>query len=621
MDQNWRYFGYDINRLRREMAGEGVHTYDNVATTYSAHWNQGKTAERMTVPPELPEEAQTPAPDDEFNSLTIERIKDQIMGEQPGTTMDRAIYWSNVESMLFFVQNELFDQTDGLAADWESPAAKEAYLTKVGETLAHIEMWREAAEANHVGLSSLAGAMWSAQDRMKELWRRYQEALIKAADNSWGGQPLDDDPNRDKYREYILSQPRDLFVEPVREEYNEEARRLISETADSYSSAISKLETARANRMEPMNAILHPAATGEPIPSLPSVGSLNIHGVPSAFNGPVPAPPGGAPRAPDSVPSAALTASPPSVPSASPAVPVAGNWRHLGRTTAPQGHVPPPPFASSAVKPGNSPSIPPGGSTIRPAVGAPGRIMPPPGGAGVQSLKQGKVLDNRVTNSAESGTGQGFGVKPPPATGVPPGNRRDDKQAASSEEPGKLESQEAFRVPPPSSPGLLGATKNTKTTKKRQKPAPPAERAQVPWGVVPPVVSNARLATRGNAGKKPGKRPAVVEGAVSSEFTAGVGTGVTPVFEGGLAEPRELSGQRLRGDVPGALRGQAPTAAQAGSGAVQADRAARSLPRSVSNPPQRTDESWEVTTPGGPVVSGTQNEEYRAEPRKTLGLR
>ncbi|MEU3273993.1 hypothetical protein ABZ639_24410 [Saccharomonospora sp. NPDC006951] len=704
MDPNWKYFGYDINRLRQDLSGESVAVQHvpGYTVTYSSYWNQGKPYDEQSAPPMLLEDAQTPGPDsDAAERLDIDQINDQIMGEQPGTTSDRATQWWNVEAMLFFVQNELFNQTSSLEAEWESPAAKEAYLMKVGETLAHIEMWREAAEANHLGLSLLAGAMRTAQTDMKDLWKRYKEAMWQATDDYLNAPPagspyatsgplagLKGDA-RTAVRQSVLDRYDLPFMKEQREKYNEEARQLISDTANSYSDAISKLESARANRMAPMNAILHPEATGMPLPPMPPGGGPTPPGGgPTSFSGPTPAPPGGtpaapafngappppmfggaqppggAPRAPGARPPAAPTlaprtppptpvvnppnaptrgpaAAPPGAPAVAPPVaPGASGLRQLGAAPLAPGFgagptpggkglgVPPTLGASS---PGGSPPVPPGGGLpggAPPPKGAmPGKVMPPPAGGVPQKPKQqGKVLGNKDRVPPVPGMGQPGSVPPPPAS-APPGRQNNKPGVPMAGLPPMLESQDVFRPPPPPSAPVLDTNRNTKKRAKAQAAAAAAERDRLPSipGAIPPVLSGARVEPKSKAAaKKQRKRPAT-EGAVPAEFMAGIDTGTAPVFEGRLAEPQVLNGQEPLGDVPIALRGPAAAtlAEHQRHGVPQADRTTRSVLRSntggASQQEQRTPDSWDVDTPGGPVVSSAKRDEYRAEPKKALG--
>ncbi|MEU3274458.1 hypothetical protein ABZ639_26750 [Saccharomonospora sp. NPDC006951] len=653
MNTDWKYFGYDINQLHRNMSGEGIPSYAGVPVTYSGYWNQGKPLDQQSSPPYLAEDAQTPAPGDAPDSLTIEVINDQIMGEQPGTTWDRATQWFNIQGMLFHVQNDLFNQTDALEAEWESPAAKEAFLLKVGSTLAHIEVWREAAEANHIGLSRLAGAMTTAQTKMRELWGRYQRALADATEGPLGD-PYADQGRRDRVR----ASPSDSILgnehkaSNVRYRYDQEARELISETADSYADAISKLETARANRMRPMNAILHPEAAGMELPPMPPGGGPGAPGGPGAFGGTPPTTPGGAPPAPgftgappppvfagprppggtpraDSAPAPAGPAATPRMP---PATPVAGppNAPAAGTAgAAPRapGAAPPVapgatglrrPGAPAAQAPGSAPAPgrglgtppPPGagglpGKTPPPGSGMPGRVMPPPAGGVPQKPKQGKVLGDKNNTPAPPGTGQRG--TPPPATAAPPARHNNTPGST-----GRLETQDAFRPPPPPASPVLDTSKK----KRRKAPAAEQDRVPPPPGAAPSVLS-ARVEPKSKrATKNRRNRPATENAAVPGEFLKGVDTGTAPVFEGRLASEKEQNNRQPLGDVPAALRGPAAASLDEHQrhSAPQADRTTRSAQRS-------TTDSWEVDTPGGPVVSSTKQDQYRAEPKKILGTK
>ncbi|MEU3274459.1 hypothetical protein ABZ639_26755 [Saccharomonospora sp. NPDC006951] len=649
MDPNWRYFGYDINRLRQNLSGDGITQYvPGYSVTYSAYWNEGKPPGQELSPPYLSPDAQTPAPDSEAaQSLEIEMIRDRIMGEQPGTTSDRATQWSRVEVMLFFVQNDLFHQTDSLGAEWESPSAKEAYLLKVGETLAHIEVWREAAEANSAALYSLASAMRGAQEKMGDLWDRYEQAIWRAAENYLNSPPalgpavpvspyaaVSDEKVEQEIAGIIDGQRWDLpYLREARHTYNTEARQLISETANSYASAISKLETARANRMVPMDAILHPEATGIELPSMPPGGG------PGGFGGPVPTPPGGfsaaptfnipvtpvapvtpplpappafagarppaaspaTPGAPSPVPptttprtSRATTPAPATPPTSvrtitSPA-PGSGFGQHLSGTPVPGTAAGAPPTLGT----GSSPPPPPAGGfpgkTSPAGGGKPGNTVPPPTGATPRKPKQGKVIGDRP------GT---------PAGSLSPA----------------LEHRRAFRAPSSPVSPVLGTSDSTKKRARSQAAAEAREQDRIPFapGATPPVLSGARTKRKPPADRQR-QRP-FSHTAVPAEFE--VSTGTTSVFEGRLAEQESHNDRRPLGEVPAPLRRPAVTVAEHHRHrALQADRTTRSVQRradEVTSRPEKPGDSWDVGTPGGPVVSSTTGDGYRAEPKKVLG--
>ncbi|ASR33809.1 hypothetical protein BAY61_01075 [Prauserella marina] len=649
MDPNWRFFGYNVDRLRQDMSGSGITQWvPSYPVSYSSYWNQGKPFDQQSSMPLLSPDAETPAPGDErAESLTIEQIYDQIMGEQPGTASDRATQWYNVESMLFYLQSELFRQTDSLEANWESPAAKDAYLRKVGETLAHVEVWREAAAANHQGLAMLAGAMRSAQTKMEELWQRYQRALQDATEGPLGDRQADlgrRDRVRASHKDSILGNSNK--ASNVRWRYDQEARELISETADSYATSISKLETARARRMTPMNAILHPEAAGIPI-DVPPIGSgPPPPAMPGAFNTAPPGPPAGRPPAPtfngagqptfaDPRP-AGNAPRPPAATPASPGIPPAfargsvaipptppgvSGPRPPGTGSAPAPNLAglsarPAPPVSGLRAPGNTPPAAPGSNapgtfTPRGNTGMPGTIMPPPGGGAPQrpNLK-GKTLGRKEQNPAP-GMGHPGSVPPPPA-GAPP-SRKDGRKSVRADNGAAPPSDDnAFRPPPPTAPSIVDTKRNTK--KRARSEASAAEQLRTPSvrEATPPVLSNARIETKagGDARRKRPTRPAEP---TQSEFTAEVPTGTVPVFEGRLAQPRRQPDQQPLGDVPIALRGPAYSGNneqdRGKAPATQADRALRS----TENTPSA--DAWDVANPGGPVVSSNKQEGYRAEPR------
>ncbi|MEU3273996.1 hypothetical protein ABZ639_24425 [Saccharomonospora sp. NPDC006951] len=638
-------------RLRQEISGGGIARWvPNYPVSYSSYWNQGKPIDEQSSSPFLSPDAETPAPDDAPESLTIEGVYDQIMGEQPGTTSDRATQWYYVESMLFYLQSELFSQTDSLEANWESPSAKEAYLSKVGETLAHIEVWREAASANHQGLALLAGAMRRAQTQMLELWERYRRELQDNTEQLAGSR-LTDFRHEDRLRAWDPAVETKIenssMVHVVRERYDQEARELISETADSYATAISKLETARARRMTPMNAILHPEAEGTPldVPPLDSVPPPPA--VPSAFNSPAPAtrttsPPAptfngtgppmfGDPRHSKTAPHPPVSTStspgtPPAFARGSVAVPPPAYGIRSpqgppgsGGTPVPSASGVPTPPTSGAKSPGNAPApLPgtrvPGALAPRGNAGMPGTIMPPPGGGVPQKPNlKGKTLGRKEQNPA--GPGMGLpGSIPPPPSGAPPSRKDDRKPDSSPNNSTSPQVDNAFRPPPQVTPPVIDTKKNVKRRARNETSTAAQLRPTSIRDATPSVLSNTRIEPKA-AGNKRRKRSTGDAAPRQSEFAADVASGTVPVFEGRLAEPRQPSRQSL-GDVPFALRGPANAGNTArdrdNAPVTQADRALRSAESAPSA------DSWDVVNPGGPIVSSDKPEGYRAEP-KALG--
>ncbi|TVT58658.1 hypothetical protein FNH05_06435, partial [Amycolatopsis rhizosphaerae] len=218
----------------------------------------------------------------DFGGLDIEVINKQIMGEQPGTTEERSQQWNNVAVMLQGVADQLREQTQALAAHWESPGAKKVFLEKVGMTLAYLTAWQQAAIVNSVALYGVAGVMREAQAEMEQLYYEYsmEVGVLKS---------MNQDPRMiDPYlgRKFIPDRT-------VREEvaaYDKRARELANRIASEYAPYLTQLENGRAKMVETLNAVVHPGAYG-PMPPPGNYYLGNGGGtVPTGFGG---APPGG----------------------------------------------------------------------------------------------------------------------------------------------------------------------------------------------------------------------------------------------------------------------------------------------------------------------------------------
>ncbi|MEV0698765.1 hypothetical protein AB0I53_12730 [Saccharopolyspora sp. NPDC050389] len=416
------YYGYNYDSLENYSTGGGAGPIGPDELYYSGQTNTGKDY--------------TPGPDSKAaQGTTIAEIRRQIMGEQPGTADERGDQFANVATMLSNVQTQVRTQTDALKAEWDSPAAKDAFLSKVGQTLAYLAVWENAATRTASGLHGLAAAMREAQEDMRALWTEYKQDL-RDVDTSFREQVS---------VEGYSSGAWDEAKQESHEKYNQKARELASRTADSYAPYITKLALGRAMKVDPLNAIQHPGALGITPPKLPAApggppgapgGMAPPDGAPGAPGGMAPpdgapngmAPPGDGPGAPVGAPPPA--AAPPGAPKGS-APPVQGPGAPRG--TAPPNGAPgeAPPGRAPGTPPGTAPPGQPPGGTLPPgpAPGMPGGTAPPgktPGGpapGSPPSLPGGGGAPDGIAPPGLAppgvpGTGPGIGA---PSPGAPVG--------------------------------------------------------------------------------------------------------------------------------------------------------------------------------------------------------
>lgn len=681
MGESDLYFGYGISYLRQVSHGGGYVPYvPSAVVHYTTQWERQQEAETGEKPESGPP-PETPDPNsDAADGITIDQIKTQIMGEQPGTTSERAGVWSNIAMMLFNVKNELYNQTNDLEAKWESPEAKDAFLRKVGETLAYAQVWREAAEDNAEALYNLSAEMSIAQSKMRDLWKEYQQELYDAAEAHLAASPMKGlkGDTRETMIRYNMTLDNLTEVGRTKDEYNQKARELASETANAYAPIIQKLQMGRAKMLDPLDAVLHPGAYGGPIPPSAPPAGPGAPGAPGpfsantpTFDGNTPAVPGGGGPAPMGGPTAppvpntptaptppAATDVPtaPAAPGAAPPVPPGGPVGPVAPLLPPGLRRPPgvPPGVGPrgpGIGPGTPPPSPalPGGGAAKlpvtpmggpgstPAVpGAPdatvgyppGTIAPPPmtapPGKPPQQRQQGRVLGAPTTGPGAPGSPAlgGLGSAPPPVpppAGMPNNQNKDPAKPAL---PGiwRPETPEAFRVPPPATPSVLD---NSARTRRRGKPAgtgaASAPENSVTPGAVPPLLANPRVLGKPESVRRadPARRRRDA-GRKPSEFETGVPTGAAPVFEGRVG-PVRIETAQAAGDVPVELRGPSPSAAaehdRHARPEVQADRTVRALRQDDGTGQTEAGATWDVRTPGGPVVASTTSEsKYRAEP-------
>lgn len=648
------FFGYNIASLRH------VSVYNpTMPLQETEDLNKGFYADRGNVSYE-----DVPAPED--NTRDIEFINAQIMGEQPGTAEYRALQWGKAGLLLSSVQNQLRDQTKELAETWESPRAKEIFLGKVGETLAFLDVWHEAATTNSYALTVLAGIMREGQNEMRDLYAEYQAAIKRSATEESLARAMTPAGNNSpvqKARDMHESGPPSTQVgdewrakgresmrtaEENKANYDVWARELASRVAERYMPVIQRLENGRAKKMTPLNAVNHPGAYGPPMkiktPPAPPGGP---GGAPDAPPGPPPAPdtppspdglkdklpsPDGlkdtlpdatdtpdAPKAPDPTALQNIAPTLPGIPT--PTLPVAPNLPGA-----------PPPGLSpetltaltnalSTLAPGLRTLTSTGGLSLDasqtspftarapsapPGLYPPNTITPPPGGMPNQPKAQGKVLGQRAQQNP-----------PPGAAGRTNGQDRQKKAVPGTE------TSQAFQPPPAPNSPVLGNQKNNRARAGSAKEAPATGQPVTPPNATSPVLSNRH---RGNGPAKTyGEQRAARRRAQqrrpeqeTPEIATGVPTGTAPVLSGRFASAPETNEA-----APITLRGRELTPAVRDEHAppeVHADRTTRA-PRQAE-PATAEQSAWQTENPGGPVVaSGTQEKQYRPEPPNALGTR
>ncbi|KAA9160154.1 hypothetical protein FPZ12_018230 [Amycolatopsis acidicola] len=321
-----QYFGFDHSWLSAVSTGDKPYMIGGKyePTYYSQTWDGDQPSDPTYSMDE------TKAADDSANASTIEMVNLELMGEQPGTSDDLSMQWGKLGLMLAGIQLQLRTQTQTMAEGWDSPAAKEVYLLKVGEMLAYLDVWQYASSVNSVNLANLASLQREAQDKMRTLWAEWQKAKSQSITNeidlagiksAMSGYEQEQDRKAGK----LGYQNRSL--DENHEDFNHRARVLASEIATTYAPIIQDLRGGHAMIMEPFNAHIHPGAFGTPIPSVSTPGAPpGAPGAPggsppSTSAGPVPSFAKNAPSVPDNLtaptdgPPVAPNATPPAVPS------------------------------------------------------------------------------------------------------------------------------------------------------------------------------------------------------------------------------------------------------------------------------------------------------------------
>jgi hypothetical protein len=609
------YYGYNLPSLRNYSEGGGAGPIGN---------------DRYYTDPDKIKADYTPSPDD--SGQNIQSIYNQIMNEQPGTADDRAFQFGNTAAMLANVQSQLRAQTQQLDVEWDSPNAKDVFVSNVGQTLAYLQVWEEAAQRTSSALYGLAAVMREAQADMRALWEEYQKEFNGAqAEYKYPkGEPVETKSKGEAQGE-------------VDEQYNQKARELASRVAGEYTPYISKLSSGHAMRLDPLNAVAHPGAFGNNIPTMAPPGGAPPGGGPAPTGapsgGPTGAPSGGpaptgAPKSPGGGPAPTGAPKTPSggpAPTGAPAMPTGapapGAPPAVPVGSAPPGGAPPPPGTgptappvNGMAPPGSAPMIPgaagpllggAGASMFKPGlnapgspgVSAPGSPTGPPGGLG-NGLNSPGVSPPGL--NAPAGGAQAPGtISPPPGGGAPNQPRQQGKIIGGR--PGG----------PQGTPGSAPPTPETGGTN------PPRSGSVPPGGGAPGTKSSSSKSGQRTGPGSPGAPGfgapdsgtsgsvppgAGAPGSTGSRFgTPGSGSTIRPETPEAFLPPPNASPSVLGGDGKRRTRpGSRAEAPPSGSGSTK--RGGRSdVPPVLSNP-YRT----------GPAKTFTERQAQRKQDRKKL---
>ncbi|WP_156051670.1 hypothetical protein [Allokutzneria albata] len=285
-DQNSDYYGYDVTRLDQQSNGTEPGQHSGSTPAWSKHYTESW---EHANPQDQGDQQRRETPPADGHSMDIEAAKLQIMSEQPGTAEERA-QWRALAGMLQSVQTHLRSQTDQLDGDWESPFAKESFLSRIGKSLAFLEVWKRAATENSEALGGLAKVMRDGQSRMNTLYNEFVSERDAANygfgdyAREWGENliGLVDIGDMGEYEE--------TTIQRVRDDWSFKARKLLSDIAADYSPHIAKLSSGRAKMLVPRDAVFHPGALGLPTPPCPEppAALLAVPEVPAASRRPRP---------------------------------------------------------------------------------------------------------------------------------------------------------------------------------------------------------------------------------------------------------------------------------------------------------------------------------------------
>lgn len=204
-----------------------------------------------------------------LSGQTIEVIYQQIMGEQPGTAGALGHEWHRAAQALRSAAEGVKAAAASLA-DWQSPAAKNAYLSRNDQVVSEMEANAENAQLVSTALYNLAMVMREGQTVMQEMWDAYQQELAAAAQSIPNGfDPVGVAPDI----ETVMSHEGLLAAAQaeVRAKYNERARLFAAALGAQYAPSIALLHAATFN-VQKMDAVSHPGAFGVDLPPIVNQG-------------------------------------------------------------------------------------------------------------------------------------------------------------------------------------------------------------------------------------------------------------------------------------------------------------------------------------------------------------
>ncbi|MGH3683165.1 MAG: hypothetical protein ACRDT2_23310, partial [Natronosporangium sp.] len=219
------------------------------------------------------------------NGTTIEQVNQQIMNQHPEDISALADQWQNAYNLLSSVRDQLLGQSQTLYDEsWRSSAAKDLFMERgPGKTLAYLDDWMTAAEANRDAARGMVGIATDSRSRMETLWSEYETA-VDEAHNVGGGERfkqwamhynlvswewkrgmfgvpyLDVDFGDDEEYQQALDGFRADQVRQVHEEYNQRAQGLAVEVAGSYFDYLTA--SGHGTPFTPMNAVINTPGEG-----------------------------------------------------------------------------------------------------------------------------------------------------------------------------------------------------------------------------------------------------------------------------------------------------------------------------------------------------------------------
>jgi hypothetical protein len=157
MAQNAHHFGEtDWQHYPEEEGGPQVSTQSTYNPDSADAWGPGGTPRSQVL---------------------MEDIYKRIMAMNPQAAYDLSQEWYQLLDLLSTVSFTVSNQSDMLAAKWQSPAADAFLAQGPGGTLKSIDDWSTIAENNWLGMSNIADAMQGAQDAIGPAYQRYKKAM------------------------------------------------------------------------------------------------------------------------------------------------------------------------------------------------------------------------------------------------------------------------------------------------------------------------------------------------------------------------------------------------------------------------------------------------------------